>query len=68
MIPTGVFIFGMLFLFFVCVSCFVLGAYVMYCKDKGANPLKDSGFYIPKIFNDPPERQMRPEEVKGFYE
>lgn len=66
--PIAFVIFMAVWMPFVCAGMFLLGAYVLYCKNSGANPLRDSGFYIPRIFNDPPERQTKQDEVRGFFE
>lgn len=61
----------MLFTPVVCLASVVVGAYLQFCREQKANPLR-SGLmdflYFSRLEEDSgPEKAQKKEEVKGFY-
>lgn len=50
---------------FICLSSIIIGAYIMWCKERGANPLTD----VKTIFMpEPSTANKNVDETIGFYD
>lgn len=66
--PAWFVVFAMLFTPIVCLGSVVIGAYIMYCREQKANPMR-SGIadfiYFPREEEEISKRSE--EEARGFY-
>lgn len=68
--PLWFCVFTMLFVPVICLVSVAMGAYLIYCREHKANPLRSGLADFMYFKSEPPgtEGRQQQDEIKGFYE